>query len=115
MVHLSRYLRWILKDYLFMLLSLFIKLFLENETINDKNETINETINQLDTIEKDVPQCFLSNSYSSIADVSNNISKSRATISRIVAGLKKKGLLYHVGARKNGRWVVSNKITKHLK
>ena len=98
------------------------QVFLENETINgqdgpinDINETINETINPIDTIEKNILQCFLSNGYSSIADVSNNISKSRATVSRIVAGLKKKGLLYHVGARKNGRWVVSDKITKHLK
>lgn len=86
--------------------------FLENGPIN---ETINETINQLETIEKTVLQCFLANSYSSIVDVSTSINKSRATVSRIVAALKKKGLLYHVGARKNGRWIVSDKITKNLK
>ena len=69
----------------------------------------------MDTLEKTVLQCFLVNSRSSIVDAPTNISKSRATVSRIVAGLKKKGLLYHVGARKNGYWIANNEITKSLK
>lgn len=101
--------------------------FLENETINGKDGPINGPINgktgltfekttdRLDENEITILSSFIKQPDISLAKLALNLGIGRTTVLRIVTALKKKGLLYHVGARKNGRWVVSDKITKHLK
>lgn len=67
-----------------------------NDTLND---TVNDTVNLILKLIKENP--FIS--YDEIAKL---LKKSRATISRNIAELKKQGILERVGSDKNGKWQI---------
>lgn len=63
------------------------------------NDTVNDTVNLILKLIKENP--FIS--YDEIAKL---LKKSRATISRNIAELKKQGILERVGSDKNGKWQI---------
>jgi len=71
-----------------------------NDTIND---TISDTINPS---EEEVKLLIVNNPHITKTELSNQLNKSTATISRILKSLKDKGLIERVGAKKTGYWKI---------
>ena len=62
-------------------------------------DTVNDTVNSILKLIKENP-------FISYDEIAKSLKKSRATVSRNIAELKKRGLLERIGADKNGRWQV---------
>ena len=81
----------------------------ESETVNEQDDTVNEendTANAQDDIEGMILDAVRQNPIASYGELARMTGKSRATVSRKIAELKKSGILHRVGADKNGRWEV---------
>lgn len=80
----------------------------KNGTANVKNDTVNGIVNDTVNMENDTVNIILNeirnNPSVSYEDLAQKTGKSRMTISRKIAELKKQGLLRRVGADKNGHW-----------
>ncbi len=63
------------------------------------NDTVNDTVNSILKLIKENP-------FISYDEIAKSLKKSRATVSRHIAELKKQGLLERIGADKNGKWLV---------
>ena len=77
--------------------------------------TLEKATDRLDENEIIILSSFIKQPDISLTKLALNLGLGRTTVLRIVTALKKKELVQHVGPRKNGCWVVSDKITKHLK
>ena len=66
-------------------------------------DTVNDTVNSILNLIKENP-------FISYDEIAKSLKKSRATVSRSIAELKKQGLLERIGADKNGRWQVKAEV-----
>ena len=78
------------------------------DTVNDTvNNTVNDTVNSILKLIKENP-------FISYDEIAKSLKKSRATVSRNIAELKKRGIIERIGADKNGKWQVTGLIDVHL-
>lgn len=89
---------------------------IEDDTINDKNETINDTIN--DTINtvteitdtaKSILASIAENNSITIDGIAEITGLSRTTVNRAIRLLKDQGFIERIGSRKTGKWIVLKK------
>jgi hypothetical protein len=79
-----------------------------NETIKVPNETVNETINHgHETINETIKDLIVHRPGVTGKDLVTYVGKSRATVMRIVATLKKAGVIIYRGSKKTGGYYVT--------
>ena len=76
-----------------------------NDTVNSSNDTVNDTVN-LSEIEICLIKILKGNPYATYAQLGAQLTKSRATIIRIVNKLREENILIRHGSDKTGYWEV---------
>ena len=77
----------------------------QNDTINEKNDTLNDTINLSDK-ERVLLSLLREDGHLTIQKLMNKTGYSRPTVTRALDHLQEAGILFRVGAKKNGQWNV---------
>ena len=77
----------------------------QNDTINEKNDTLNDTINLSDK-ERVLLSLLREDGHLTIQKLMIKTGYSRPTVTRALNHLQEAGILFRVGAKKNGQWNV---------
>lgn len=83
-----------------------LKRFLYNRAIIDfttKNDTVNDTVNSTEQVVLDAIRGDTSVTYEELVE---RVGKSRKTVARAIASLKKRGVVVRRGSDKTGRWIL---------